>query len=141
MIKNKFGIFIAGVAVLMIASAGYSLVSWDWSNAFNLVTSAAKSSHGTSGENITSVSVMPNPAKTNLAIHLRLPHENGKFRLRIFNTAGKMIRSFKVDQSSDVQTFSWNVTDNSGNALASGVYFARLSWKSQVINHKFVIIR
>lgn len=70
---------------------------------------------------------MPNPFTDRTMIEYSIPVE-GKVELGIYDVTGKLIRTLVSDnQSVNYYRVMWNGTDNSGNRVASGVYFYKLS--------------
>ncbi len=65
-----------------------------------------------------------------------------RWRLEVFDAAGRRLRTL-VDgvQEKGPQTVSWDGTDNKGNALASGIYFCRLTAGKEVRSQKLLMLR
>jgi hypothetical protein len=80
----------------------------------------------------------PNPFNPTTEIRFQISdaRQLEQAQIAIFNVKGQMVKEIKADMSSRAQsedlTFSttWDGTDQSGNSLGSGIYFARLE-----INH------
>lgn len=70
---------------------------------------------------------LPNPFTDRTMIEYTIPVE-GKVELGIYDVTGKLVRTL-VNESQNVNYYRvfWNGTDNSGNRVASGVYFYKLT--------------
>ena len=83
----------------------------------------------------------PNPfnPSTNIAFGLESPQH---VSLRIYDTAGRLVRTL-VDESMPAGRYeaSWNGSDGSGTAAASGVYFYRLSAGDFLETRKMILLR
>lgn len=89
-----------------------------------------------------SFSVFPNPFRGRLSINCKL--ETGNWKLRIFDTQGRLIRSF--GQSSLVNRHSsisvaWDGTDSRGLRVAPGLYFVTLESGVSRTSAKVVLSR
>ncbi len=84
---------------------------------------------------------VPNPFNPRTTLAFDLPHA-GAVRLEIFNVAGRRVRTL-VDEklSAGRYTRTWNGTDDSGRAVASGVFFYRLISVDGVRNGKMDLVR
>ncbi len=84
----------------------------------------------------------PNPFNgvTNIAYTLA---EAGVVDLRIYDTAGRLIRTLETGTSrpSGRHVTAWNGRDNSGRAVTSGVYFAKISTGKFRQTRKMVYLR
>lgn len=82
-----------------------------------------------------------NPFVTNTAVQYGIP-EAGKISLRIYNTAGRMVRELtRGFVKPGTYRTSWDGKDNQGYNLPAGVYFFRLEFKDKVLNQKLVMFR
>ena len=69
----------------------------------------------------------PNPFNPTTTISFTLPNRTN-ISLEIYNVLGQKVRTlYKGDLAAGMHQFEWNATDNGGNAVASGIYFYRLS--------------
>jgi hypothetical protein len=69
----------------------------------------------------------PNPAQGGISFRFRAG-EGAPLRLLIFDPAGRLVRGWSDPAgSSGERFFLWNLTDQNGTRVPSGVYFARLS--------------
>jgi flagellar hook assembly protein FlgD len=72
----------------------------------------------------------PNPFNPKTTIQYYLP-QSSVVSLKVYNLLGQEVRTLvSAARESSLKTIEWNGTNNSGNILASGVYFARLNAKS-----------
>ena len=70
------------------------------------------------------ISVLPNPISRETRIHFLFPSNNQKTRIEIFNSIGRKIKEYVLDELDGVVI--WQGTDDDGNYLPSGVYFLRV---------------
>lgn len=69
---------------------------------------------------------VPNPFNPATALHFSLPDES-RVDLRIYDVAGRLVRSLvSGPRPAGPNKVVWDGTDDSGRAVASGTYFARL---------------
>ncbi|MDD3097852.1 MAG: T9SS type A sorting domain-containing protein, partial [Candidatus Cloacimonetes bacterium] len=69
----------------------------------------------------------PNPFNPSTTITYALP-KSGKVRLDIYNLKGQLVNTLvNQDMEAGVHSVVWNGTDKNKRAVASGVYFYRLS--------------
>ena len=62
--------------------------------------------------------------------------------LRIYDARGALVRTLHNEVlSAGVHHSEWNGHDNSGRAVATGVYFVRLETMHQRVTHKVVMIK
>jgi len=68
--------------------------------------------------------------------------EQGRVRLRIYNVAGKHIKTLVDEQKQPgVYTVFWNGINAAGHAASSGTYFYRLQMGRQIIRKKMTLTR
>ncbi len=83
----------------------------------------------------------PNPCSQKTTIQYEL-HHSALITLRIYNLSGQIVATLvKQKQAAGKYNVIWNVTDDQGKALSSGIYFYCLQSPSQTINKQLVIIR
>jgi hypothetical protein len=99
--------------------------------------------------------VPPGAAVTNLALHANVPNpfnprttiafdlpDAGPVRLVIFNAAGRAVRTLvQEDLPAGRYSRAWNGRDDSGNSVASGVFFARLVSVNGTLTQKMSLVR
>lgn len=82
--------------------------------------------------------VRPNPARGE---HLQLQLPPGLEReVRIFDAAGRVVRSWPAIGSAGATILSWDRTDDAGRRLAAGVYWARAESPDAVEVRRVVLI-
>ena len=83
----------------------------------------------------------PNPFNPSTRISFTLP-EPGPVRLEIFDINGRLVRTL-IDGhvGKGLREANWNGRDNSGRAVASGLYFYRLTAGKEKITRKAVLIK
>ena len=63
-----------------------------------------------------------------------------EWKLSVYNIAGQTVRSFSGNGTGQVQV-SWDGTDNTGAAIASGIYFYRLETKAFTATKKMILMK
>ncbi|MBU8920247.1 MAG: T9SS type A sorting domain-containing protein [Bacteroidales bacterium] len=83
----------------------------------------------------------PNPFNPSTAIQFGLSHSS-RVSLKIYNVSGKLVRVV-VEESRPAGHYNenWDGKDESGRAVASGVYFYRLSTTAFTENRKMILLR
>lgn len=83
----------------------------------------------------------PNPFNPSTQIGYNLP-QSGNVRLEIFNVLGQQVKTL-LDNSVEAghHVVTWDATDNSGRAVASGIYFYRLTSDGFVNRKKMLLLR
>jgi len=85
----------------------------------------------------------PNPMNPMATIKYSVK-ESGRVTLRIYDVAGRVIRQLvNEEKSASAVPYSavWNGADDSGNRVASGVYFYQLEAKNFTTARKLVVLR
>ncbi|MBU8872103.1 MAG: hypothetical protein KOO60_14640, partial [Gemmatimonadales bacterium] len=87
------------------------------------------------------LSASPNPFNPRVNIHFVLP-QAGKALLQIFDLRGHLVRTL-LDEYRPMgsDTVFWLGDDESGRALASGVYQMRLATEEQLIEQRITLLR
>jgi hypothetical protein len=88
----------------------------------------------------------PNPARAGIVtIRYSVLNTNHSARIRIFNIAGELIREAKDDEitllGAGVYGFVWDMKNDSGNDIASGVYIYILDIKETVAPYEKVTVK
>ena len=74
-------------------------------------------------------------------IKYNLP-STGKISIKIFDIIGREIATLiNQEQSAGEHYVPWNGKDNTGNKVASGVYFYNIRFNRQSISQKMLLIR
>jgi hypothetical protein len=82
----------------------------------------------------------PNPAAARANIRFTLPAD-GLFTLRIFDAAGRLMRSTSSTQGfSGLNVWLWDGRDANGRAVASGAYFYELSAGGKTERRKLILL-
>jgi hypothetical protein len=83
----------------------------------------------------------PNPF--NPATTIRFELQVGQnVSLRVFDVRGKLVKTLVAGQMpAGVSSVGWNGTGDSGESVASGVYFARLETRHNVLTRKMVLLK
>jgi hypothetical protein len=87
--------------------------------------------------------VWPNPFNPTAQINYVVNDEGTDHRLEIYDPRGRLVRRlFSGRQPAGTHTESWNGQDDSGQRVASGVYFARLTPAGgSAVSRKIVFIK
>jgi len=90
---------------------------------------------------ITEFSVFPNPFNPETTISYAI-NKSGIVSICIFDVTGRMVRLVIDEQKAPGRyTASWNGTDDTGSAVGSGVYFARLTAGGDTKEQKVLLIK
>jgi aminopeptidase N len=82
----------------------------------------------------------PNPFNPETNIDILLP-EDGLVTFEIYNVLGEKVFETSLNLSFGYQTLVWQGNSNSGTPVASGMYLYRVTFASQVINKKMLLVR
>jgi hypothetical protein len=86
----------------------------------------------------------PNPARgaTNFRISVPANAQGGKLRVEVFDVAGRRVRSL-IDRTANPGTaqIHWNLRDDSGHRVASGVYMMRVDVGDTRKTFRLVVVR
>ena len=83
----------------------------------------------------------PNPFNPETRIEFALP-QTAQVRLTVFNVLGQSVNDLvNGELPRGVHAVTWNGTDNSSRAVASGVYFYRLETDRQQLTRKMLLLK
>jgi len=84
----------------------------------------------------------PNPSKQTTSIAFDLP-ESESMTLTVFDVAGRRVRTLADDMrfTAGRHTLHWDGCDDSGEAVASGVYFYRIKAGGEKLTGRVVLLR
>ncbi|MCB5255195.1 MAG: FlgD immunoglobulin-like domain containing protein [Candidatus Cloacimonetes bacterium] len=81
----------------------------------------------------------PNPFNPTTTIAYSVP-QTGMTTVKVFNLKGQMINTLvNKEVAAGSQTVTWNGTDASGNAVASGLYFVRVENSGKAVTRKMLL--
>ncbi len=89
------------------------------------------------------LSIVPNPSRGPLRLRLGIPASGSgaPIELRIFDLAGRMVKQFRVDESSPGwHLLSWDGRDTAGAQVCPGLYFCRMDAGGSSAGRRFVVI-
>ena len=87
------------------------------------------------------ITVYPNPFAKMTDIRCQISVNSHGASLEIYDIAGKLVKSFSLPTTySILPTVVWSGTDQSGNQVPSGIYFARFTSGKSTIMKKMVVI-
>jgi hypothetical protein len=84
----------------------------------------------------------PNPTSGSSSVSFDIPDHSGSVRLALYNVRGQLVRTVvdgPVERGRHER--SWDGTDDRGEQVASGVYFARLMVDGRSSNQKVMVLR
>jgi len=85
---------------------------------------------------------VPNPFNPTTQIHYSVPTSGGEVSLRIYDVRGRLIKTLVEGQGiPGERSVTWNGRDERGQAVASGVYFYRLSVNGFDLTRKMVLTK
>jgi hypothetical protein len=94
------------------------------------------------------LTVYPNPffantnSKTGLTIRYESEELNSEVTCQIYNSKGQRIRQFKMkNEKYKMNEIVWDRKNQSGEMVASGVYFVTLQSGRKVLTNKFIIMK
>jgi hypothetical protein len=83
----------------------------------------------------------PNPFKSDTRIDFSITNP-GKVTIDIYNIKGQKVKQLLNDDfTADLHSVFWNSTNYNNHAVASGVYFARISSGGKSISRKLVLLK
>jgi len=96
---------------------------------------------GTPTSYVLSASAYPNPFNPETTIRYTLPSK-GRVTINVFDARGAHVATL-VDAvtRAGAYTVTWNGRDDRGNAVSSGVFFARLTSPAGVRSHKLTLLK
>ena len=87
------------------------------------------------------VSNYPNPFNNSTAINFYLP-SSGDYQLLIYDILGRRVRVLADGfYNAGENTVIWDGTNDSGNNIASGIYFARLQGEESKASLKLFMLK
>jgi hypothetical protein len=108
---------------------------------FEGATTAVDAGAGASSATLRFVAVKPNPFNPSAMITYEVPAKE-RVELKIFDVAGRLIRTLAEGTTEPgVHTSFFDGRTNSGQELASGVYFLELSAGGQRLTKKVNLVR
>jgi hypothetical protein len=87
-----------------------------------------------------SVTNYPNPFNPSTKICLALP-EASAWTVKIYNVAGQLVNEFSDYSEAGTVEVMWNGTDNSGSAVASGIYFYKAQAGQYTATRKMILMK
>lgn len=83
----------------------------------------------------------PNPARSGATFDFALPRA-GHVRLGVFDVAGRLVRTFDFGAlTAGAHATRFDLTDDHGRSLASGLYLARLEFEGRAIVRRLAVVR
>ena len=74
-------------------------------------------------------SISPNPFNPSTTISFLVPYNETDLELKIYSIKGQLVKSYHLTglPSNSLSQVTWQGCDNSGNSVASGIYFCQIS--------------
>ncbi|MBK8167995.1 MAG: serine hydrolase [bacterium] len=83
----------------------------------------------------------PNPFNPQVTLSFELPRHTDVVVLELFDVAGRRVRSLSASSlAPGAHAFTWNGTDDAGQRLSSGLYFARLRADQEEVTHRVMMV-
>ncbi len=96
---------------------------------------------GTPKSYVLSISAYPNPFNPSTTIRYTLPSK-GRVTLEVFDARGAhVVTLVDEEKAAGAYTREWTGRDDAGQAVSSGVYFARVSHSSGTRSYKMVLLK
>lgn len=89
------------------------------------------------------LSVFPNPVRSRIIVKINVPSRSvplADAHLTFFDISGRIIKELPINISNTPMTIHWDLDDNQGNKMSTGVYFCTLYVGTTAISTKFVIM-
>jgi hypothetical protein len=84
---------------------------------------------------------VPNPFRTSTSISFQLPAPS-HVSLKIYDVGGRLVRTLKDRQEvAGYHELAWDRRDDAGRAVASGVYFCRLTTADYAQTRKMILVQ
>ncbi|GAB1371645.1 hypothetical protein MASR1M45_17070 [Candidatus Kapaibacterium sp.] len=87
-------------------------------------------------ETLRLISIMPNPS--NSEIHFELSINGNYYDIQITNLDGVILKKFDIKSDN---RYIWDLKDNNGKSVPSGIYFLIMKNSINVYSYKFVVER
>lgn len=85
---------------------------------------------------------VPNPFNPVTAIQYDVPASGGRVTLKIYDVSGRLVRTLvDAEETPGTKRIIWHGRDEGGSAVASGMYFCRLSAPGHVSTRKMVLLQ
>ncbi|MCX7995612.1 MAG: C25 family cysteine peptidase, partial [candidate division WOR-3 bacterium] len=110
---------------------------------FNIEPSATikEEKNSTAPAKFSMLEIYPRPSRNRCIIKYLSP-EGGKVSIKIFDSCGRLVKSFSLTAESDISgSIIWSGTDDSGRLLSSGVYFIQLKTDNFEKIEKTILLR
>lgn len=86
-------------------------------------------------------SPLPNPASSSVRFSYGLPRD-GRVSLRLIDASGRLVRDLAHEwQPAGMHELTWNLANDGGRAVGSGVYYARLQLDSEARTTTVQVLR
>ncbi|MFH1501581.1 MAG: fibronectin type III domain-containing protein [Candidatus Eisenbacteria bacterium] len=88
--------------------------------------------------------VYPNPVtQKTTTISFAAPYDcDGSFTVSIYDARGRLVKTVAKGRAGrDVSSVLWNTRDNTDNPVSSGIYFCVVSFSSQSVRSKIMVVR
>ena len=96
---------------------------------------------GTPASYVLSISAYPNPFNPTTTIRYTVPSK-GRVEVAVYDARGAhMATLVNAEKAAGAYTQAWNGRDGSGEAVSSGVYFARVTHGAGTRTYKMVLLK
>lgn len=134
-------IYVAGRPYRFDVNESYQNYDYMINNWMDYVTAVEDDSEETAARSFQLAQNHPNPFNPSTQIHFSLA-QAGHASLKIYDSAGRLIKTL-LDENrvADDYTVSWDGRNQSGDSVASGVYFYRLKTDAQEQTRRMVLMK
>lgn len=87
---------------------------------------------------LSSVTLAPNPCRDKAQFRFQVPL-GSEYRIRIFDITGRQVRLLNGVSRSDIESVSWNLRDDQGQKVGSGIYLYRFENQDLNTTGKIVV--
>jgi hypothetical protein len=138
-----------GDPALVATNSGGAIVAWTDTRkgtdtdiyAMEVLQATTTGVTGSAPPVVTVVHASPNPARVPLTLRFALPRDT-RVRLSIFDAGGRRVRELiSGTRAAGSHVLVWDLRDESGHAVGSGIYFARLEAEGRAYTTKLVTVR
>ena len=86
-----------------------------------------------------SINIYPNPTNSNITFNI-IAFIDSKVSLNIYNILGQKLRTLYIDPIYG-NSIVWDMKNDEGNIVTSGIYFVRFYYIDSFISKKFIILK
>lgn len=150
--RNTSGFFTEKIPVHLSCNKEYILIIWSYTNTKQINNNWDRGAYSIEwckffvdtlhkNENLILLQNFPNPFKSRTTITYLMP-DAAKVSIKVYDIIGREITTLiNEEQSIGEHYVSWNGKDDTGNNVASGIYFCNIIFNKQSISRKMLLAR